>query len=105
MSTEVMKTYVIDWGENCHGARYAIAQGRSKREVGIEVDAHIGEPARVALLELPLEGEGMRYMEIGPGMNLHLEFDDGTEARATMSTFFELFAGLMLPPAEKGAQQ
>ena len=60
-----MKTYLIDWGENCNGERYALIQSRNIQEAFFDADS-IGSPHRIAELKIPIysEEEGVRYLEI-----------------------------------------
>jgi|AACY02.7.fsa_nt_gi hypothetical protein len=60
-----MKTYIIDWGEESNGGRYALIQARSFDEAWWDADA-IGGPFHIAELKIPRgapERRG-RYMEI-----------------------------------------
>jgi hypothetical protein len=59
-----MKTYLVDWGKNPNGGRFAIIQAPSLREATIAAD-DIGSPFRIAELIIPkLDGDGSRYLEI-----------------------------------------
>jgi hypothetical protein len=58
-----MKTYIIDWGEKCNGARYALIQAGSLRDAWWDADM-IGGPFKIEELRIPKSGYGTRYMEI-----------------------------------------
>ena len=59
------KTYIIDWGENVSGGRYALVQATSLAGAWFCVD-EIGSPFSIAELEIPesCQEEGYRYIEI-----------------------------------------
>ena len=58
------KTYVIDWGKETNGGRYALIQAPSMEDALMDVDHAIGCVPSIALLKIPDTGEGIKYMEI-----------------------------------------
>ena len=58
-----MKTFIVDWGKNCMGARYALVQGDSEEDALWTADV-IGSPFKIAEFILGGRGVDSAYMEI-----------------------------------------
>lgn len=58
-----MKTFVIDWGANANGGRYALVQAKDESDA-FDVADSIGSPSHIAELKIPKNIDGDRYMEI-----------------------------------------
>lgn len=60
-----MKLFLIDWGEKCNGARYAIIQSRSKGfwDLWSDID-NIGDPSKVQAIEIGNDRDGTLYIEL-----------------------------------------
>ena len=58
-----MKTFIVDWGKNSNGSRYAIVQATDIDRASLSVDA-IGAPFKIQELKIPEGMEGERYLEI-----------------------------------------
>jgi len=58
-----MKTYIIDWGKDSNGGRYALTQARSLDDAWWNADS-VGAPFKIEELKIPKDEEGLRYMEI-----------------------------------------
>ena len=58
-----MKTFIVDWGENCMGARYALVQGEDEEDAFWIAD-DIGSPFKIAEFILGERGLEWAYMEI-----------------------------------------
>jgi hypothetical protein len=58
-----MKTYIIDWGANANGGRFALIQASSMGKAFWEADS-IGSPFDIAELRIPKDQDGVRYAEI-----------------------------------------
>lgn len=60
-----MKTYLVDWGLDANGARYALLQTSNIERALLDLDADIGEPESVTELKLPRDPcTNLRYTEI-----------------------------------------
>lgn len=60
-----MKIYLVDWGLDAYGARYALLQTSNIERALLELDADIGEPESVTELKLPRDPcTELRYVEI-----------------------------------------
>jgi hypothetical protein len=58
-----MKTYIIDWGKNANGGRFAIIQAVNIERAFWDADS-IGFPFKIAELKIPKDPDGVRYVEI-----------------------------------------
>ena len=60
-----MKLFLIDWGEKCSGARYAIVQGKSKGswDLWSRIDS-IGDPSGVRAIEIGHDRSERLYIEL-----------------------------------------
>ena len=59
-----MRTYIIDWGKDAIGARYALVQATSLRKAWLDIDCTIAEPENIKPLCIPKSLMGIRYLEI-----------------------------------------
>jgi len=59
-----MRTYIIDWGKDANGARYALVQAKSLRQAWLDIDCTIGEPENIKPLRIPKSWMDIRYLEI-----------------------------------------
>lgn len=59
-----MRTYIIDWGKDAIGARYALVQATSLRKAWLDIDCAIGEPENIKRLRIPKSWMDIRYLEI-----------------------------------------
>jgi hypothetical protein len=59
-----MRTYIIDWGKDAIGARYALVQAKSLRQAWLDIDCAIGEPKNIKPLRIPKSLMDIRYLEI-----------------------------------------
>lgn len=59
-----MRTYIIDWGKDAIGARYALVQAKSLRQAWLNIDCAIGEPENIKPLRIPKSLMDIRYLEI-----------------------------------------
>ena len=60
-----MKTFIIDWGDNANGSRFALIQATNITRAFWDADC-IGSPFKIAELRIPLDDELIRYTEISP---------------------------------------
>lgn len=60
-----MKLFLIDWGEKCNGARYAVVQAKSKGfwDLWSAIDA-IGDPSEVRAIEIGNDRNETLYIEL-----------------------------------------
>jgi len=59
-----MSIFLVDWGRNCNGARYALIEARSELDAFWKCDL-IGSPFKIARLKIPKNRDlGIRYVEI-----------------------------------------
>tara|TARA_R110000751_G_scaffold3297_3_gene16442 strand:- start:2643 stop:2966 length:324 start_codon:yes stop_codon:yes gene_type:complete len=50
------KLFLLDWGKECGGARYAIIKSPSREQLGLRVDG-IGDPSDVKAMEIDNGGD------------------------------------------------
>jgi len=90
------KLFLLDWGKECNGARYAIIKSPSREQLDLRVDG-IGDPSTVKAMEIAngIDGEGF-YVELidpkkayGNSFDEHWEFDDYQEDDELGSIFDE----------------
>ena len=58
-----MKTFLVDWGENANGGRFALVQATSMGKAFWDADS-IGSPFFISELRIPKDTDGIRYVEI-----------------------------------------
>ena len=58
-----MKTFLVDWGENANGGRFALVQATSIEKAFWDADS-IGSPFSISELRIPKDTDGIRYVEI-----------------------------------------
>jgi hypothetical protein len=58
-----MKTFLVDWGENANGGRFALVQATSMEKAFWDADS-IGSPFSISELRIPKDTDGIRYVEI-----------------------------------------
>jgi len=80
------KLFLLDWGKECNGARYAIIKSPNREQLDLRVDG-IGDPSTVKAMEIAnsSDGEGF-YVELidpekayGNSFDEHWEFEDYQE--------------------------
>lgn len=63
-----MNVYIIDWGENCNGKRYALLAALDRVHLSLEIDA-VGDPSGCKCCNLGEwlfeNGEEENYLELG----------------------------------------
>ena len=64
-----MKTFLIDWGENCNGARFALVQAKDLSHAVWETD-RIGGYFNIAELKIKRNEDEVRYLEIAQPENV-----------------------------------
>jgi hypothetical protein len=57
-----MKTFLVDWGENANGGRFALVQAASMEKAFWDADS-IGSPFSISELRIPKDTDGIRYVE------------------------------------------
>lgn len=80
------KLFLLDWGKEANGARYAIIEAPDREQLGLCVDG-IGDPSAAKAMEIAngSEGEGFYVELIEPeraysnSFNEHWELDDYSE--------------------------
>jgi hypothetical protein len=58
-----MRTFLLDWGENANGGRFALVQATSMEKAFWDADS-IGSPFSISELRIPKDTDGIRYVEI-----------------------------------------
>jgi hypothetical protein len=89
-----MKTFLIDWGENCRGARFALIQAKDLHHAVWETDI-IGSPFNIAELKLKRNEEEVRYLEIAQPENVFcgVSILDAVEWKHSSEEIFRIWEG------------